>query len=206
MREAVAAKERLLGSNHPDLAISLSSFGSLATTREALDDALAFTERAVHILAEHGDPAGAHMARALTNRGEVLFKLKRFSEAVAVFTEARDLLLASAEPEPGVLFEPLAGLGAAQFAAGLVDDAVLSLERALELAQEAAVPRHFLADTQFCLARALWETRRDPTRAVSLAQSASLAFRSHHHQRMLRQTDEWLAHHEVATKRAAGRL
>jgi serine/threonine-protein kinase len=204
MRQAIASKERLLGSEHPDLAISLSSFAFVAAP-EALDDALAFAERAVRILTEHGDPAGARLVHTLNSRGEVLLRLNRPSEAIAAFAESTDIAQASAEPAPGLLFESLGGLGAAQLAARHVDEAVAELERALAFAKEAAVPRQLLAGTEFCLARALWLSQKNRARATSLAHSARSVFLSHHDERMLRETDDWLAHNGKAARRPIAR-
>jgi hypothetical protein len=53
-------------------------------------------------------------------------------------------------------------------------EAIAPLKRALDIRQKND-PAH-LGETEFALARALWDSRRDPSQALSLAQAAVIHY------------------------------
>jgi serine/threonine-protein kinase len=197
MREAIALKERTVGRDHPDVAVSLSALGSLLTDAGSPQQALTVIDRALEILRMHGDPGSARLARALVNRGEALRALGRFDEAISSGREAVEIdRLGSRKP----MFDSIGALGLAELAAGRLSEAVDDLEQAYDTALTSAAPPVSLAELELSLARGLWNTSDDRARAVALAQKARGRFLSAHHDRSQREAETWLATHVLPGK------
>jgi tetratricopeptide (TPR) repeat protein/predicted Ser/Thr protein kinase len=173
-REGLVLKEKVLPSDHPDIARSLASVAEdlhrLGKDAEALDDmrrARAIDERAY-------GPTSESRLQYLSNEGDYLVALGRPKEAVPVYEDA----LGRAEktgPESPILAYPLAGLGRAWLALGRPDEARPLLEHALRVRTRGPDDVD-VAETRFALARALWTSKADRPRAEELATSAREAY------------------------------
>jgi hypothetical protein len=78
---------------------------------------------------------------------------------------------------------------------GDVAAAVSNLEHALRIRLDPDFDPALLAETRFGLARALWESGGDRTRALSLARAAREAYERNNRPRQLSAVDAWLAVH-----------
>jgi hypothetical protein len=84
-------------------------------------------------------------------------------------------------------------MGDARLAQHQPDAAVAVLEETLAKRRASEPFRYLVAETQFSLARALWESRYDRKRAMKLAEDARGAFADHKFPRRERLVTEWIA-------------
>ncbi len=194
-RRAIAAKEKVLGATHPDLAFSLNNLalcldgvGQVAEAVEQLARALPIVENGLG--ADH-----PRTAWVLSNYSELLNRVGRFAEAGQAAERA--LAILERENDPLFVTYPLVALGASALGLANVARALPVLERVNDIraAKEPDPARR--AEGRFMLARALWEQGQDRARARALAITA----RDEHRQspdtpartRALTEIDDWLA-------------
>jgi serine/threonine protein kinase/tetratricopeptide (TPR) repeat protein len=169
-RRAVAAKEKVLGAKHPDLALSLNNLALCLDYLGEVPEAVDQMARAVPIV-ENG--LGADHPRTgwfLSNYSELLNRAGRFAEAGQAAERARAIM--EREYDPLIVTYPLVALGASALGLGEVERALAVLERANDTrtAKEPDPARR--AEARFMLARALWEQGKDQARARTLAATA----------------------------------
>jgi serine/threonine protein kinase/tetratricopeptide (TPR) repeat protein len=194
-RRAVAAKEKVLGAKHPDLALSLNNVALCLDYLGQVQEAVEQLARAVSII-ENG--LGADHPRTgwlLSNYSELLVRVGRFAEAQQAAERAQAIL--ERETDPLFVTYPLVALGASALGLGDVERALAVLERVNDIrsAKEGDPARR--AEARFMLARALGEQGKDPARARALAamardenlQSPDTPARK----RALEEIDAWLA-------------
>jgi eukaryotic-like serine/threonine-protein kinase len=204
MQQAVALKERTVGKDHPDTALSLSGLGGCLTYIGRSDEAVLIFERAIEIVRRHGDPETPWLAGILNNEGDALLRLRRFPAASAAFTASLTLQAEAPTVNQDGRFTALKGLGRAELGIGDLPRARAHLEQALDVAQKTDVIWSELVEAQLAMAEVLWTREPDRVRAVSLVRSAERAYASHGAS-YLDQKDEidtWLATHVLPTKRA----
>ncbi len=109
-------------------------------------------------------PAHPEVANSLANLGSVLRHEGKYAQARETYLRALALHEKAVGPDHPDLVWTLVGLGNILVAQRKPAEAVPLLERALKLA-----PEHMLAESQFTLAQALWDSRRDRSRALALA-------------------------------------
>src|SRR6185503_5387556 len=131
--DAVAMKEKALGRDHPDVAMSEDNVAIALAEAGRNQEALGHVDRAVALL-ENGLGAGhPDVAIALSNRGEILNALGRFAEARQALERARVI----EERELGLdalnLAYPLIGIGVGYLLEGNPASALVVLERALKI-------------------------------------------------------------------------
>ncbi|HEU0035967.1 MAG TPA: serine/threonine-protein kinase [Kofleriaceae bacterium] len=173
-RELLADLRAQYGNEHPLVAQAKVSEGIYLAHDQhnteadaAFREALAITERVygpdhprvAEVLRKIGyqsldrDPAGSRAA---------------FERAIRIFERTK--------AQPTDLAALTCGLGEAQLAAGDAASAVATLERAFALWGDSQVDPHLRPFAKYALARALWDTHGDRTRARSLAEQAHAEF------------------------------
>jgi serine/threonine protein kinase/tetratricopeptide (TPR) repeat protein len=171
-RLAIAAKERALGPDSPDVG---SSVGNLANQLAGLGDftsALEASQRAVDILSARLGPDHPRTAIALFNHGEFLCRVSRFAEAREAATRALAVIERETDPASGLAAYPLLTIGLAHLGTGRLEEAVLVLERATKMRDAVENNPARLAEVHFALARALYDGRGEKARAQTLARKA----------------------------------
>ena len=196
LRQAIAAKEKALGPEDPDVALSLTNaaiyLDELGDTVLAADDA----ERAVHIMKATLGLDHPRAAIPLTNYAELLVRLGRHDDARAPAEAALAVFERETDPEGLYVTYPLVTLGLAYVALGRFDKAVAPLERAMRIrdAHEHAPAKR--AEAQFALARARAGAGRDLGSARGLAERARDEYRASPPtpatERALAEIDRWL--------------
>ena len=193
-QQSLVLKERALGPDHPDVAISLSN---LAVARNALGDfrgALEFNDRARTIRRRAYGEGSLWVAICESNGGETLNALGRYAEAAAAFRKALAIQEDALGPKNWQVAYPLTGLGQTQLAMGEAWSAVATLDRALRIRESSEQNLFTVAETRFALARALAKTRSDPGRAWRLARQARATYStSPLFSLQVRQIDDWVA-------------
>jgi serine/threonine protein kinase/tetratricopeptide (TPR) repeat protein len=197
LEEAVALKKQALGSEHPDVAISLNNLSEVFTELGRGREALAAADEALKILAEHGDPDTSEEVMSHRIRGDALFGLHRLEEAEAEFNICVSGLRERNEATDPEMGHSLQGLGDIWLARGDAAKAVPLLERAMqirELVNDAALNK---VDNFFSLARALWDSGGERAQARRLAEEASRLLATISFPARQRAVATWLATHSV---------
>jgi eukaryotic-like serine/threonine-protein kinase len=192
-RRALALKERSGASrgevarNLNNLALTLSDMGRY---QEALDD----LQRAIKDLGQELGAEHPLVATFISNKGETLGRLGRYGEARAAYQRALSIEERTYGVESTNLAYPLTGLGQSYLADHQPAAAVAPLERARRIREAHEKDVALVAETDFSLARALWETDTARDRALRLAGTARAAYaRSPASSARLQEIDRWLS-------------
>jgi tetratricopeptide (TPR) repeat protein len=171
VQEAVAAKERLLGKDNPDVFHTLMNEGNALTlagrSAEAVKVLTEANARVVRVLG----PDHATLAMISNNQGEALNDQGRHAEARAAFEQALRIWRKTGAA-PSFRSYGLTGLGIAYLGTGRPGDASTALEEALRIRTETHMAPDLLGETRFALARALWADPEARPRALTLARAA----------------------------------
>jgi tetratricopeptide (TPR) repeat protein/tRNA A-37 threonylcarbamoyl transferase component Bud32 len=204
LREAVVLKEAALGDAHPDLAISLATLSSILEEAGRPEEALRIADQAIAICNSNGDPDSDFYAMLQSVRGEALVALGRGAEAEAAFSISLRIARAYPKEMERLLSGPLQGLGNARLLQGSAASAVPVLEEALRIREGHSPNDNILAETQFSLARALWDAGGDRKRSLRLARQALKTFGSHQFPRRERAIVQWLADRDPSARHGRG--
>ena len=171
-RLSLAAKERALGPDQPDVGISLCNIAVHLDELGELSEALAYGGRALEI-AERGFGADhPRTALVLSNYSEYLARSGRWDEATDAAARALVIFERETDPEGMFVFLGLTALGTAHLGAGRADEARSILERANRIGEATAPTVAYLARARFALGQALWEIEGERARALALARAA----------------------------------
>jgi len=199
MRRAIEIKERVLGIDHPDVAISLADLANIFSEGGRPAEALEIAPRALDILSEHGDPESPIVAIARDAIGTSLIAVGRAVEAESLFGSELERLRRQDPSDPFIPFA-LQGIGTSRLASGHPEAAVPFLEDALRRREASDPIPSNIAESRFSLARALWDSARDRRRALNLAMTARQAYAAGNFRRNEQAVADWLATHRLADR------
>ena len=178
LERALAIQRQVLAPDHPDLGKALHNLGVVADAEGDHRGALAYFEDALAVFERAGGAEHPNLAPPLGGIGDELIALGRRHEALAYFARAIAIQdRASGLDYPDTAY-PLTSYGSCLIELGRAREAVPLLQRAVALRSNREVDPLELADSQFQLARALWDSGRDRARARTLAASAAAAYAS----------------------------
>jgi len=187
-----------VGPEHPNISYVHTGLGTSYLYQEAYAEARPHYTAALAISEARLGAEHPQTAACLVNLGEVELAMKRYPEAAASDRRALAIFEKAFGPKHPDLAFALTGLGKAELGAGRARVAIEHLDRASALRSSAEVLAIDRADTQFALARALWQANTDRPRAIVLATAAAAAWRDEHGPRADKQRREiaaWLAAH-----------
>ncbi len=169
-----------LGDEHRDLATQLVNLGNVHLRLHEYDAAEVAYGKALAINERARGPRHAKVALTLFNIGHLHEVQEHFEDARRYYTDALDIFVEAYGPEhPRVAFTTN-NLGRVELELGEFGGALLHLERGLTLRSGKDTPPEHLAQSQFDLARALWDAPvsvgRDRSRAVELAKAARASY------------------------------
>ena len=197
LHRAIEAKERALGPNDPDVAISLVN---AAISLDELGDtvrAAAYVERAVRIMNEALGAEHPRSAMTLTNHAELLNRLGRYGEALEPARHALVVLERETDPESVYVAYTLTALGLSYVGLGKFREALPMLERAARIRESKEANTARVGEVQFALGRALWGSGEDRARGLAMVERARNEFRASPPtpatQRELADIELWLA-------------
>jgi tetratricopeptide (TPR) repeat protein len=195
-RLSVAAKEKALGPDQPDVGISLQNVSVHLDELGELADAVGEGARALDIVERGFGPDHPRTALVRSNYSEYLARSGRWDEASDAAAKALAVFEREADPEGIFVFVSLTALGTAHLGAGRRDQALPILERANRIGETSAPTVAYQARARFALARALWETEAERERALALANAARHDYRNSQPtpgtERELAAVDAWL--------------
>jgi tRNA A-37 threonylcarbamoyl transferase component Bud32 len=195
--EALALKQKARGPDNPDVGISE---GNVAVALEDLgrdQEALEHVDRSIEILSHGLGAEHNEVGTQLMNRGEILNALGRYREARRSFEGARIIWERELGLENRNLAYVLTGIGESYLAERDALSALAPLERAWKIREAKESDPARRGETRFALARALWDTERDRTRAAALALGARDAYGQAGDKAKLGDVDAWLASHKA---------
>ncbi|MDY7229507.1 serine/threonine-protein kinase [Hyalangium rubrum] len=187
---ALLLRQKALGPVHPDVASTLCEIGSALQAQGKLEEGRKFIERGLSMWEKTVGPEHPETAEAHRLLGVVLTKLGRHEEARRHHDRAlalREKALGAEHPDTALSRLSLAEL---QLARGKPAEALPLLERALK-----HVYRKDADDVRFALARALWDTGQDRTRARALATEVQEHWQRQAIAPKLAEASRWLAAH-----------
>ena len=201
LREAIRLKQKVLGSDNPDVAWSVSSLAEVRAHRGDFADAIAVTDRALAILERAYGTSSPMSLYGLGNRCEYLNGLGRYGAALESCRASRSGFAPTVGENHVWFAYTLTAEGIALIGLGRAKDALPDLRRALDLRERIEPRLELHAETRFALARALWETGdRKAGRAAGEAARAVYA-KVPKAERERRAVDAWLAAHVVRAAR-----
>lgn len=169
-QRAAAIQEAAFGPTHPELARTLNNLGHAHSQLGNFDQAQVALERSLAIREKALGPDHPDVARTLNTLGLIHENQAQFAQALVAYRRSLPILEAKLAPNAPEIGAALTGLGHAELGTRTGDLGIRSFERAL-IALKTGAPTD-RARTQFFLARARWEARKDRTQAIEIAREA----------------------------------
>jgi serine/threonine-protein kinase len=174
-RRALELKLRS-GAGRGEIARSLNNQAVLLQDMGRLEESETLFQRAVADLSREVGAEHPLVATFLSNEAETLDRMGRHEEARAGYRHALAIEERGFGADSSNLAYPLTGLGLSYLTDHHAAAAVPPLERAHRIRAAHESEPLLLAETEFALARALWESGGDRARAVKLAESAAKTY------------------------------
>jgi len=193
-----AILEKLVGPEHPLVAMALNNLGLNAEAEGRLDDAERYYHASVSLLENTLGAEHPRVAIALSNLGATLRALHKPADALAAFQRAIEINERRFGPDYADSFDALLGVGQSLVALGREREALAPIERVLKMATSGEPNVWGAAEARFALAKALWGSGGDRTRARALAVEARAGMAEVANavaRRQLAEIDAWLAQH-----------
>ena len=193
---SVALREKVLGPDHPDVAIGLGQLSFMLADAGQPEPALAAANRAIDIFTKHGDPDGFQLAVILANQCDALNALARYADAEKSCNSSIRIFYQQQPnpPHPESAY-PFRGLGESKLGQSQPAAAIDFLRNALHICAPDRCDQVLVADTNFALARALWDSGGDRTKAHALTTAAIASFETGHRPTRARAVEAWLEGH-----------
>jgi eukaryotic-like serine/threonine-protein kinase len=172
VHSAIAAKEKALGQDDPDVALSLGNAALYLDEMGETGQAAEYLQRSVKIMQGTLGLDHPKAAIPLTNYADLLNRLGRFDEARDTAERALAVFERETDPEGIFVTYPLAALGLSHIGTGRFADALAPLRRAVRIRETKESAPAKVAEVHFALARALWGADMDLSHALDLAARA----------------------------------
>jgi eukaryotic-like serine/threonine-protein kinase len=190
-------KQKLLGSDHPDVGLSEGNLGYVLENAGRYREALLHVDRAIQIQERKLGLGHPDLANQFENRGEILNHLGRPAEARSSLEQAITIWSNQLGRDTPILAYPLTGIGISYLAENKPTNALVPLERALQARTGEEAEAADQAETLFALAQALWASGRDPHRSRRLAEEARLLYAKGPMSKNLTTVEVWLREHAL---------
>ncbi|MEM9458727.1 MAG: tetratricopeptide repeat protein [Myxococcota bacterium] len=139
---ALAIRQRALGSDHPDVALSLDSLGSVAYWQGKYEEARDFHRRALAIREKVLGPDHPDVATSLNSLGIVAKSKAEYDKASKLYERSRVIWENALGADHPTVAISLTNLGRVAYRRGNYEEAREFNERALAIRQEALGPDH----------------------------------------------------------------
>ena len=175
---AIAAKERALGPDDPDVGISLANAASFLDELGESARAANLIERAVRITQDTLGPDHPTVALPLANQALILNRLGRYEEALEPARQALALYERETDAEGVYVAHALSALGASYVGLGKFREALPWIERAARICEAKEASKALVGEVHFTLGRALWGSSVDRARGLATVERARGEFRA----------------------------
>jgi eukaryotic-like serine/threonine-protein kinase len=170
-------KEKLLGPDDPDVARTVGNIALAEYKLGRLDEALTLSDRSLRIHRLTLGDTHPVLAAELNNRGEILVALGKLPEALRAYDKAGEIWQREFGPRSLQSAYALTGSGIVLTDLGRPREAIPLLEDAMQIRKTVDPDSQRLAETEFALASAIWNSKTDPQRAVALARAALVHYK-----------------------------
>jgi eukaryotic-like serine/threonine-protein kinase len=198
LTESLKQTEAAKGSQHPEVANRHSMLASVYRESGNAEKALDHAQYALAMRKTLQGLEAPGTASAMDEVGMCLIALKRHDEALAVFREAvaiKEKVLGGDNPDLSYSYD---GVGQALLAAGKASEAIEPLRKALTFED---VEPEALAQTEFALAKALWEVK-EPEQSREMARQARDRYVKLKKDPQVSEISNWLGTHSVVPAKA----
>jgi serine/threonine-protein kinase len=172
-RRALEIVEKAYGPLHPHVAVYRGNLATDLVWAGRAEEAVPIAEEGIRVMRETVGTEHPDYALLLNDKGYALTKLGRFAEARPLNEEAVAVAERVAGHDSASVAYPLVGLGEDLIGLGTPDLALPLLERATKLAEANALDPETMGECHYHLARAVWLTSKDASRAAALARKAA---------------------------------
>jgi serine/threonine-protein kinase len=193
---ALVIQERALGKDHPDVALLCNQLAGTYYSLDKHQRALELATRARDIYKLHRGADNFMTAVAESSMAAEQNALHDYKTAEAGAAHSLAILEKTFGPNHPGLTENLVILGDSKMGLGKATEAVPLYERALSLSLPMVIPPDVYAQTQFRLAKALWESNGDRARAKDLAAKSETVLADGKHDKEHAEVTAWLAAHK----------
>ncbi len=174
---ALAIWRKALGPEHPMVADALNNLAVVAVARGEFEEAREYDERALAIREKVMAKDHPDLAQNYNNLGTDFHRLQQYERARELHARALAIYEVKLAPEHDDIAMTLSALADDLLALGDPNGALPLAERAHRMREHAAIDPVQLANTQWALARALFDAKeRDRPRAIQLAEKARATF------------------------------
>jgi tetratricopeptide (TPR) repeat protein len=195
--EALRIKQRALGPEHFDVAISEGNVALALFRLGRTDEAIVRGEHAVRVLSAALGPDHPKLGVHLLNLAEFRNAHGDFAQARPFGERSLAILEREVDPDHPLLAHPLTAIGRSCVGEGQPAAAIPLLERALRMRESRDPDPGLLGETRFLLARALDETGGGSVRSLSLARQALADVQGSHGATTPEAIEEWLSTHRA---------
>jgi tetratricopeptide (TPR) repeat protein len=171
-RRAIDAKTRAAGGANTDVAVSVNNLANHLAFSGDFQGAYDAILRAVEIGLSVVGPEHPLTAFHIGNRGQILYRLKRYDEAEKDVSAALAIMERETDPYGLFISFTLRTLGLCRLARGRFAEALPVLARAVEIRERVTANPLRLAEVHFPYARAIFEQRGRRDEAIALARRA----------------------------------
>jgi serine/threonine-protein kinase len=195
-QQGLAIGERALPPNDPDLVRLHGNMVNVLVELGRPAEALLHSDRAIAISLKTVGSEHPLLALHFSNRGEILNELGRWEEGRAACARAMAIWERQLPKDHLFFSYSLHAIGVSYLGEGKPGLAVAPLERALRIRLGKEPSPGHVGETQFALARALWDSGESRARARALAVDAQTSYLKM--AKMIKQQSEvatWLAKH-----------
>lgn len=200
LTESLHQTEAAKGPQHPEVATRHAMLASAYRESGSPEKALEHVQQALAIRRATQGLENPAVAATMDELGMCLIALKRHDEALKTFQDAlamKQKLLGEEHPDLSYSYD---GIGQALLAAGKAQDAIEPLKKALTY--EDTEPEA-LAQSEFALAKALWDSGKDPEQARDVARQARERYVKLKKDPQVTEISTWLGTHTVAPPKPA---
>ena len=141
-QRALRIRERILGPDHPDVAVALGSLGLVYWMLGKYDQAEPLYQRDLHIQEQVLGPEHQNLAAPLNNLANLYCSLGKYDEAEPLYKRAIHIREQALGPENPRLIYPLNGLANLYYVKRMDEQAEPLYKRAIRIGEQALGPDH----------------------------------------------------------------
>ena len=190
LEETIATLRRRMGPDHPFLVPRLYGMALAQIERHDYGSAHRSIDEAIRITRARVGEETVRMAGALEIKATIFGEERRFEDALATYRRALEIKQKVLPAEDQRLSYSYDGIGQSLLDLGRPEEARAMLEKALAI--RGSYPED-LGETQYALARTLWQLGRQKAAALGYAEQALANYRRAGKAERAAQVEDWLA-------------
>ncbi|HEY8210939.1 MAG TPA: serine/threonine-protein kinase [Myxococcaceae bacterium] len=188
--ETIASTRRRLGPDHPDLRPRYYATALVQIERHDFGSAHKNIDEALRIARKHMGEQNVTVANTLDIKATIYQEEHRYQDALATYQRSLEIKQQVLAPDDQIVSYSFDGIGQSLLGLGRPEEARPMLEKALAIRGKDPVD---LADTQYALARALWQLGQQKAAALKYGEQALKNYQSAGKAERAVEVEGWLA-------------